>query len=62
MATKQTAVEQLIQILKEREITMSDLLKAKETEYIQILDAYDGIPEYGRSVMSEDYYKKVYGD
>ena len=62
MKTKQTAVEQLIEILKVREIKMSDLLNAKAIEYTQILDAYDGFPETARSVMSEDYYKKVYGD
>lgn len=59
---KQTAVEYLHDVWKTRDLEPYHFLKAKEMEYEQICEAFDGFPKETKSVLGEDYYRTVYGD
>jgi len=59
---EQTAVEWLLQQMDLETISKYDkqLLKAKEMEKQQIIDAVDGFPIEHRNMLGEEYYEKTF--
>ena len=62
METKITAVEWLVEKLREQKfVTESQIFIAKKMEKEQIIDAVDGFPLENRHLDGEQYYNETYG-